>query len=201
MMLITPSLLSSFAYYLTYDGEEQEAQRSEFLRMLRRERSEPNEAMQKGIDFENVIKIYCDRGDVCNEDGISQVSDVVSSIGEICKGGIWQQAVKTELDGYLLYGKTDVIKRDTIIDIKRTDSYDIGKYQLSMQHRIYLYCTKLPRFSCLISNERDWWREDYFNHERVEQEIRDAIREFTGYLENDPEAKTIYYDKWKSYER
>lgn len=200
-MLVTPSLLNSFRYYFDCENDEDGAVRADFLRTLTREKSEPNEAMQKGIDFENTIKIYCERRDICNEDGISQVTDAISAIGEICKNGLWQQAVKSEFGDYLLYGKTDVIKRDTIIDIKRTENYDIGKYQPSMQHRIYLYCTKLPKFSYLISNERDWWREDYFYHDGIEQEIKDAIHEFIGYLENDAEAKALFYDKWKSYDR
>jgi hypothetical protein len=102
------------------------------------------------------------------------------------------------LDGFLLYGKTDVIKRDTVYDLKRSKSYEVGKYQKSAQHRIYLYCSKLPRFSYLISDDRSWWAEDYFNHDGIEGEIRQAIRQFIGYLENDPEARALYYDKWKA---
>lgn len=204
MMLITPSLLNSFSYYFSYQpeasgegdefvsAEEKEADvRADFLRTLSREKSAPNESMQKGIDFETDVLAYCN--------GDETESGPIREIGELCKGGMWQQAVKKELDGYLLYGKTDVIKRDTVIDVKYTASYDVGKFLSSQQHRIYLYCTGLPKASYLISNGRDWWREDYFNHGGIEQEIRDAIRHFTGHLENDPEAKALYYSKWVSY--
>lgn len=205
MYLITPTLLNSFAYYFGFEGEasedddgniitaeEKEANaRKEFLQTLSREKFVPSSSMQKGIDLENRITAYCK--------GIDDENPVIREIGDICKGGLWQERVKANFGEYLLYGKADVIKRDTIIDIKFSGSYELGKYQPSMQHRIYLYCTKLPKFSYLISNEREWWREDYFNYDGIEQEIHQAIREFTDYLENDQEAKGLFYSKWKSY--
>lgn len=206
MYLITPTLLNSFAYYFGYEAEasgedeeyvsaeQKEAKaRAEFLSTLRREQFEKSEAMLAGIAFEDRVRAYCN--------GAPDDSPVVQEIGDICKGGVWQQSVKRVLDGqYLLYGKLDVMKRDTIIDIKRTKSYELGKYQSSLQHRIYFYCTGLPNFRYLVSDERSWWSEDYFNHTGIEQEIRDAIRKLIGYLEHDPEAKAIFYDKWKALE-
>jgi hypothetical protein len=199
MYLVSPTLLNSWQYYVSLDPEDSEAvtadekeaqARAEFLAMLGKEPFERSEAMQLGIDFEDAIAAYC-RG--AENDNLC-----VREIGDIVKGGLWQQTVKAELDGFLLYGRMDVIKRDTIYDIKRTKSYDIGKYQKSAQHRIYLYCSKMPKFSYLVSDERSVWREDYYNHAGIKGEIQDMIRQFTGYLENDPEAKQRYYDLWKS---
>lgn len=206
MYLITPTLLNAFEYYFNFEGEasdgedgdvisaeEKEAQaRKEFLQTLNREKFPPTPAMQAGIDFENRVFAACK--------GEPDDSEVVRELAEICAGGHWQARVMAQMDGFLLYGKADVIKMDTIIDIKRTKSYDLGKYQKSAQHRIYLYCTKLPRFSYLVSDERSWWREDYFNHDGIEQEIRQLIRNFTSYLENDAEAKALFYDRWRSLE-
>lgn len=53
--LITQSLLSSWAYiFNAYEGYEEDAMES-FLSTLRREPSEPTEAMLDGIDFENAV--------------------------------------------------------------------------------------------------------------------------------------------------
>ena len=205
MYLITPTLLNAFDYYFNFVGEasgddeeyvsaeEKEAKvRQEFLQTLRREKTERTEAMQKGIDFEERVITCCNSHD--------DESPIVREIADIVSGGHWQAVRKRELDGYLLYARADVIKRDTIYDIKRTSSYDLGKYQKSMQHRIEFFCTGIPNFSYLISDERSWWREDYSNHAGIENEIREAIRNFTGYLENDPAAKELYYGKWKALE-
>lgn len=207
MNLITPSLLNSFAYYLTYeteltiaDGEnnvtieqKEAAVREEFLNTLRRVRTAPTESMQKGIDLEDRIRAYCD--------GAQEDDRVIIEIGNTVKGGGWQQVVKRELDGFLLYGKVDVMKTDTLHDIKFTGSYDLGKFQKSAQHRIYFYCSGLPKFSYHVTDGRYVWREDYANHAGIEHEIRTLIREFTGYLENDSYAKELYYANWKSFDR
>ncbi len=166
------------------------------MRVLSRERFEPNESMQKGIDLENRIQAWC-AGQ--QEMSLDDMGDAVAGIGELCKGGGGQVPIKREFDGFLLYGRADVIKQDTIIDIKYSGSYDLGKYQPSAQHRIYLLCTDLPKFAYVISDGRSWWREDYANHANNEVEVRALIREFIGYLKNDPEAAKLYKEKWQSF--
>lgn len=206
MYLITPTLLNAFDYYVNFEGKPTEAEdgtiitaeekeasvREEFLNTLAREKFPPTPAMQEGVDFENRVHAYCQ--------GAPDDSEQVREIGDIVKGGLWQQPVKRPLDDFMLYARADVIKRDTIYDIKRPKSYEVGKYQQSTQHRIELWCTGMPKFSYLLSDGRGWWREDYFNHTGTEQEIRHAIWRFTGYLEHDPEAKKLYYGKWKALE-
>lgn len=210
MHLITPSLLNNFAYYLSFEGEttedeggivitaeEKEAkQRAEFLTMLRREKTPNTEDQQRGLDFEAQIQEHCE--------GAPDNDPVIQEIGAIVKGGMWQQSMKLEFGEFLLYARADVIKRDTIYDIKRPRSggnYEPGKYAQSAQHRIEFLCSGMPKFSYIISDGRNWWREDYFNHAGIEQEIRAMIREFTGYLENDPEAKALYYSNWQALEK
>lgn len=194
--LLTTSLLNSLSWYLKESFTKTEAeQRQEFLQTLRREKTKPNEAMQKGITFENQIS-----GKVKGEP--APVGHPIYEIGQIIKGGLWQQSVKKDLkignSEFLLYGRTDVIKRDTVFDIKFTSNYEIGKFQDSSQHLIYLYCSELPKFSYLISDGKDWWREDYFNHAGVEDEIKSKVSEFLDYLEGDKEAKELYFNKWIS---
>lgn len=231
--LITTSLLNSLHWYLKESFTKTEAeQRQEFLQTLRREKTPTTEAQQKGLDFEEDIKFYCNNGcfkgmgktididtELDNRDEYERhiiypkpvvkhdepeylIDYVIRDVGNIVKGGLWQQTVKKNLQvgnhNFLLYGRTDVIKRDTVFDIKFTSNYELGKFQDSSQHLIYLYCSDLPKFSYLISDGKDWWREDYFNHAGVEGEIKSKVSEFLDYLEGDKEAKELYFNNWIS---
>ena len=206
--LITPTLLNSFFYFINYDEEAQrdkyessnfipksnEEIRQEFLQTLSREKFKPTPRMQDGIDFEDMI-----RGDQVI---LIDWEDGVETIQEIVKDGLWQVTVQKPLTindtKYLLYGKCDVMKDDIIYDIKFTNSYEVGKFFGSAQHRIYLYCSGLPQFSYLISNGREYWKEDYSNHSKIEDEIKQMIADFNCYLEQDQEAKALFTEKWRS---
>lgn len=252
--LLTPSLLNNFSYYIQDEWKSPTDSRADFLKTLSRERFEPNEAQQRGIDFEDDIEDYCNgkfqptfkgraMGEIISLDEISQpgyeelcdpsgwcpclnddcegecdfnqettheeplrvkddYSECVIACGKIVEDGLWQQSVKKEIrvgnQEFLLYGRTDVIKRDTIYDIKFTSNYELGKFLDSSQHLIYLYCSGLPNFSYLISDGKDWWREDYHNHAGVEDEIKSKVSEFLDYLEGDKEAKEMFLAKWAS---
>ena len=209
--LITPTLLNSFQYYIQDEYKSPADSRADFLRTLSRERFEPNEAMQKGIDFENDIMLLCDdsiEGTINLIDNLSKFSkeesylQIINSLTEIVKGGLWQQTCKKDLtignQEFLLYGKCDVVKRDTIYDIKFTSNYEVGKFLDSAQHLIYLYCLDLPKFQYLVSDGEEYWVEDYHNHAGIEDEIKSKINDFLSYLENDKEAKEMFFTKWGS---
>lgn len=201
--LITPSLLNSLQWYLKESFTKTEVeQRQEFLQTLRREKTEPNENIKKGIAFEDAVNFYAGLNyslDSVEDEGYNKIA---CELAEMVKGGLWQQSVKKDLrvgnQDFLLYGRTDVIKRDTVFDIKFTSNYELGKFQDSSQHLIYLYCSDLPKFSYLISDGKDWWREDYFNHIGIEGEIKSKVSEFLDYLEGDKEAKELYFNNWIS---
>ena len=199
--LITPSLINSYTYYIQDEWKSPADSRADFLRTLSREKFEPNEAMAKGIDFEDKILRMATLNLLPAEFDDEQ-DRIVEEIAKIVKGGIWQQSVKKELkignQEFLLYGRTDVIKRDTIYDIKFTSNYELGKFLDSSQHLIYLYCSGLPNFSYLISDGKDWWKEDYHNHAGVEGEIKSKVSDFLSYLENDKESKEMFINKWGS---
>jgi hypothetical protein len=210
--LITPSLLGFFAWYLF---DESGDARQKFLNTLAKVRTETTPAQQRGLDFEKKIQTYCegkyfdaissaisiphDFDEEELEEAIEQ-DIIVKSVGDIVKGGLWQQPVKKEItvgnQEFLLYGRTDVIKRDTVYDIKFTSNYELGKFLDSSQHLIYLYCTGLPKFQYLISDGKDYWIEDYHNHVNIENEIKSKISDFLGYLKNDKEAKEMFETKW-----
>jgi hypothetical protein len=219
--------LNSYAYYIQDEWKSPADSRADFLKTLSREKFEANLSMQKGLDFEYLVEKTCDWQNTdwvnllqmkCQKlkslqisthgDAVKFLQDnsdyvkCIESIGEIVKGSIWQQSVKKEItvgnQEFLLYGRTDVIKRDTVYDIKFTSNYELGKFLDSSQHLIYLFCSDLPNFSYLISDGKEFWREDYHNHAGIENEIKSKISDFLGYLENDKEAKEIFLTKWES---
>ena len=201
--LITPSLLNSYQYYINDEFKSPADSRADFLKTLSKEKLELNEAMQKGIDFEAKVFSYCnERSWECNYvmEQHSSMPDQALNIAMIVNGGLWQQTCKKDLHignkEFLLYGKMDVVKRDTVYDIKFTSKYELGKFLDSSQHLIYLYCTGLPKFQYLISDGEDYWIEDYHNHANIENEIKSKISDFLGYLENDKEAKEMFETKW-----
>jgi hypothetical protein len=227
--LITPTLINSFQYYIEDEFKSPADSRADFLKTLSKEKFEPTEAMQKGIDFEDDVRLYCETNrfnpseairdkrfpwkggylDATNSKEYTDLHnkcndylDVIIPIANIVKDGFWQQTCKKELkignQEFLLYGKMDVIKRDTIYDIKYTSNYELGKFLGSAQHLIYLYCTGLPKFKYLISNGKDFWIEDYFNNINIENEIKSKINDFLSYLENDNEAKNLFETKWQT---
>jgi len=199
--LITPTLINSFQYYIEDEFKSPADSRADFLKTLSKEKFEPNQAMQKGIDFENDIKAKCDNILLDKKENIDY-EVICNDIATIVKDGLWQQTCKKELkignQEFLLYGRMDVIKRDTIYDIKYTSNYELGKFLGSAQHLIYLYCTGLPKFKYLISNGKDFWIEDYFNNVNIEYYIKNKINNFLSYLENDNEAKNLFETQWQT---
>lgn len=208
--LITPSLINSFSYYMKDEWKSPADSRADFLKTLSRERFEPNEAMQKGINFENDISDCCDDEYLYYEEygdkhitppHSAEYDNVVESISEIVKGGIWQTACKKDLEvknkSFLLYGRCDVVKADTVYDIKYTRKYELGKFSDSIQHLIYMYCLDLDKFAYLVSDGKSFWREDYFA-DNLENRIKTKISEFLDYLDRDKEARDMFYNKWSS---
>lgn len=201
--LMTPTLLNSFSYYFKYEGEKEEEVRQSFIDLLHKDRFRMTPAMQRGIDFENNVQAYCE--DRLKIVGDAPEQNVMRDIGNICKGGHWQKRVMKEIviNGikFLLYGKCDVIKEDYIHDIKTTKNYDIGKYQDSAQHLLYMFCGAFKKFSYLIAQGGTYlnafYKEDYFYTKDTKQQLITKINEFLGFLENDKEAKDLYFDKWK----
>lgn len=58
--LITQSLLSSWEYL--YKAWDKKAAQQDFMRVLHREKTRPNQAMLDGIQFENMVTACCGGG-------------------------------------------------------------------------------------------------------------------------------------------
>lgn len=191
---VTATLLNSWLYYLKSREEYEEQAKEDFLNCLNKRKTEPAEAMQRGIDFENAVHTCDVLSTVCEDD------DTVNQITDYVKGGLWQETVTKHIDidglNVLIYGKADVIKIDTIYDIKRVSKYEIGKYSKSVQHLFYLYCSGLPTFKYLVSNGKSVFIETYTNNAYTESMVKTAIRDFFEWLKATGRFD-LYLEKWK----
>lgn len=187
--LITPSLYYAYYWYAVREYGEKE----DFLKVLRKEKTEPTDIMLDGIAFENNIKNLCNKEETEGEETENQIANIV-------RGGFWQQRVKKELEDYLLYGICDVIKGDTIYDIKFCKQYSDGKYNDSIQHLVYMYCSGMRKFSYLIgsqSKKNEIYIEEHSWNDDSENELKSKIFEMISFIEGNKEFKKAFYDNWR----
>ena len=164
--LMTHSLLSSWLYAIKENPyEDMTTERDpmdEFMTVLRREPTPTTEAMQKGIDFENLVTaILCGQGDPKNK-----WYDAAVKVAGIIRGGVLQVRVRKEIQvgglTLVLYGRLDALKAGGVYDIKFSGSYDRGKYLTSTQHPVYLEIVpEAEHFTYLVSNGSEVWTEQY----------------------------------------
>ncbi len=201
MYLLTHSLLSSWLYAMKSNPyEDLTSERDsyeEFLKSLRREPTETTEAMQKGIDFEDMVTDIVNGVDV---DPGDKWYEAASKVAGIVKGGQLQYKAKTQIlvcgIPILLYGRLDVLKAGDIIDIKFSGSYDRGKYYDSTQHPVYMeLIPEANNFTYLVTNGTEVWKETYRRDETPS--IAPVIESFLAYLkEND--LWELYKKHWEA---
>jgi hypothetical protein len=109
---------------------------------------------------------------------------------------MWQQRISRELDGDLLYGIADVIRRDTIFDIKRVYQYDPGKYEGSIQHLIYMYATGITNFEYVVSDGHEVYAEAYRWGAKSLETLRERIADMKGSLLADDEMSLAFRTHW-----
>ena len=183
--LITPSLYNSWRYWMDSDGED----KTEILDTLNKVEKPKSAAMQAGIDFENDIRKVCEGG--------TTDDDCVMEVANIVRGGMWQQRLSRELGGDLVYGIADVIRRDTIYDIKRVNQYELGKYEESIQHLIYLYAGEIPNFDYLISDSHSVYVETYHWESKSLDLLKARIADLKDFLLSDNELSLAFNKNWK----
>ena len=187
--LITQSLLSSYAYQFECREGCAEDARESFLKTLRREKDEPTEAMQNGIEFENLVYSIAQgkfRPTWHPSTGINPVSGEVfesyeypkwyagaKKVADIIGGAQIQVKLKREIEvegmNFLVYGILDGLKAGVIYDVKfKNDSFDkdkvhvYGNYFKSPQHPAYFYlCPEAYEFNYLVSDGDDLYIETY----------------------------------------
>lgn len=191
---VTATLINSWLFYLKSREEWEEKAKADFLNCLNKVKTEPTKAMQKGIDYENLVRL-------CDEKGLYiQTDATVNEIVKRIKGGLWQETVSKIIDinglKVLVYGKADVIKQDTIYDIKRVSNYEIGKYLKSFQHKCYLFCTGLQFFEYLVSDGKSVYIEPYTPKTNLEEDIKLTVLDFFNWLKK-TNLFDVYLEKWK----
>lgn len=186
MYLLTHSLLSSWLYAMKSSPyEDLTSERDaygDFLKTLRREPTETTQAIQNGIDFENMVTDIVNGVEV---DSGEKWYNAAYKVAEIVSGGQLQYKAKKRITvsgvPILLYGRLDVLKAGEIIDIKFSSGYERGKYFDSTQHPAYLdLIPEAYQFTYLITNGSEVWKETYRREET--NSIIPTIEYFLAYL-------------------
>lgn len=198
-LLITPSLLNSWQYIWDCEKNVVEAKSDdicledkkdiarskaydEFIKTLYREPIPMNDYMKAGIEWEDAS---------CRGETI---------ISPLIEGGAFQIVGKKHIEimGFkiLMYGRLDVLKAGTIIDIKKVVRYSPQKYITSHQHPFYLKLFPSAQdFVYLIYDGKNVHEERYTREEC--ENIVELIGTFIKWLQNNNLIE-IYKEKWKS---
>lgn len=200
--LITPTLHDSWRFYHLLDSKTKQ----DFLNTLNKVKVEPTEAILEGRRFEDNVLAACTDQDlvarIAKED--AKYAACVEEVAAIVRGGLWQERVMMTIDvsgtQFLLYGKTDVMKKDWIYDVKYSQSYELGKYTESIQHALYMACSGIDKFAYLISDGAAVWREDYFFSPEMAQRLRGELVTMIEGIWSDPEFRQAYMTNWQSYD-
>lgn len=196
--LLTHSLLSSWLYSLREnpyeDMETEKDAREEFMKVLRREPVEATEAMQNGVDFENLVTA-CIQG---AGDRSNKWFDAASAVASELRGAQLQFVASKRVliagQEYVLYGRFDALKAGVISDIKFTKNYDKGKYYDSTQHPMYMFLMPTANeFTYIVSNGSGVWHETYTREET--KDIFPIITAFLSWLE-DAGLLELYRKHW-----
>lgn len=198
--LVTHSLLSSWLYAIREnpyeDATTERDPMKEFMTTLRRESTEPTDAMLKGIAFEDLVTSIVDgRGDTRN-----RWYEAASEVADIVRGGVLQYSAKRQavVNGIpvLLHGRLDGLKAGTIYDIKYSEGYEAGKYIDSSQHPMYFALVpEARRFTYLVSNGTYVWPETYRREESAD--ILELVGQFFAWLDAFGLTETYRYH-WKA---
>lgn len=197
-LLLTPSLYDSWRFFHLLESKPKQ----ELLDTLLKIKTPPNDKMLAGIDFENAVRDYCEGRltDLGMFDGT--YADCVREVAGEVKGGLWQQSMQINMviagNPYLVYGKSDVMRRDWVKDIKFSSSYEVGKYTPSIQHAVYLVGSGIKKFRYLISDGRSVWMEDYFWEPDMEQLLRGKLATMVESLMADVEFRKAFLKNWKT---
>ncbi len=196
--LMTHSLLASWHHALQGNPfEDMTTERDpmdEFMRTLRREPIPPTDAMQNGIDFENLVTAII-RG---QSSGLEPWHDAAEKIATKLRGGVLQMRAYKEITvsgiPLLLYGRLDALKAGEITDIKFTKYYDPGKFFNSTQHPMYFELVpEANRFTYLASNGSAVWPETYRRDET--RSIIPDIQDFFSWLAT-MDFMALHREKW-----
>ena len=185
----------------------------DWLDCLNKVRKPTTEVQQRGINFENAVYELTqgiERIEGVNAEATAHgVTELPASnllddaeyataqeIAKKVKGGLRQEVLTKDVGDYLLYGRSDVILRDTIFDIKRVNSYEVGKYQKSIQHSIYMECARIEHFEYLISNGKTVYSEYYHREPNNLDRLIGKIDNMVNFIAGTPEFYRPFKQNW-----
>lgn len=198
--LITKSLLSSWAYMFDCrEGSEEDAKEA-FLFALRREKTEPSDAIQNGIEFENeVYSVVAGAKRAPHHKWENGIQAVASEI----KGAALQVRVSREIEvrgmTFFAYGILDALKAGTISDVKFKnkpfkDLELAGTYLNDPQHPMYFYLVpEAHEFQYLVSDGDELYKERYTPEDT--RPISSFIAEFIDSISS-MGLLDLYKEKW-----
>lgn len=195
---ITHSLLSAWQYAMKgnpyEDTTTEKDAYGDFLKVLRREPTETTEAMQNGLDFEDLVTDIINGGGDPDDKWFSAARKVAGMVG----GGPLQYNAfrRVTVDGVdiLLHGRLDALHAGKVWDIKFSKAYDRGKYLDSTQHPMYLKLVpETKEFTYVISDGRDVWTETYRREETADVCL--IIADFLAWLKA-AGLWDLYAEKW-----
>lgn len=197
--LVTHSLLSSWLYAISddpySDATNEKDPLADFLTVLRREPTETTEAMQNGIDFENLVTAIAENAPHDRNhkwyDGAKQIADIVQN-------GVFQYVAKRDAfiggRNVLLYGRLDALKAGHIYDIKFSRRYEVGKFYDSTQHPMYLNLVpEALDFTYLVFNGSSVWQERYSRKDTMP--IEPVVEHFFEWLRGQG-LDDLYRENW-----
>lgn len=195
---ITPSLLSSWEWYLNAEGEREESAETEFLASLRREKFQPNQAMLDGIAFENRVEAVTQGKAVSFLEG-EDYERCVKEVADLVAGGTWQvntsKTVTVNGVSFWLHGRMDVIKGPWIWDLKYSKSFVIGKYREAPQTLAYLACEPGPLGIRYVVCDGSRVFIDEYRREVVGS-IETLLGDFWTWMQDHPKFLGPYLEKW-----
>lgn len=200
MYLITQSLFSSWEYSVDVPGDPDA--KEEFLRVLRREKSPPTDAMLNGLAFEEEC-YKAARGEARDphpvwEKGIQQIARCLTGATIQLKA-----SRKITVDGidFLVYGILDALRAGRIMDVKflnksMANAELAGKYLYSPQHPVYFYIVpEAQEFTYLVSDGEDVYCESYTRSES--EDISVLIHQFIRSM-SAAGLLDLYKEHWKA---
>ena len=200
--LVTHSLLSSWMWAMKdnpYDDLTTDVRdkAQEFLRVLNREPTPVTPAMQKGIDFEELVTDIM-FGLADTKHPWYEAANNVFNIVRRCS--LLQYSAKKNITiggrDFLIYGRIDALRAGVVYDIKYSSNYERGMFIDGTQHPMYLeLIPQAFEFSYVISNGREVWTETYTREETPS--IIPVIEDFLKWLEA-TDLISIYEEKWQA---
>jgi hypothetical protein len=167
-----------------------------------------NEDVVRGIRFERAVYAQLELAPEQRK-GSAMFKDLVASL----EGGKTGQKLKATLDidgdEYCLYGKTDLLYADKIVDLKCPREWKgPGKFLSSTQHSMYCVLSGIPNFeyvACVLNSETKALerveRIPYTMEDPVKEkeQLTLAIRKALGTLRQDEDLWDLYLTKFCLY--